>query len=323
MKNVVLIGGGTGLSCMLKGIKYIKDINFSVIVSVADSGGSTGKIRKECNLPAVGDIRKIISALADNEGLLKELLDYRFTTQNEQNSLFNHSLGNLIIAALTDIKGDFYKGIQTLSEIFKINGDIIPVSNDENLTLKAFYTDKTSQEDEHNIPQPNKKIDYVTYSNVEKLIPNKKAIIAINRADYIIFGPGSLYTSILPNIIFPEIKNAIVKNESAQLIYLSNIVTQPGETDNMDIVDHLQAIEKHLDFKRKVDLVIINNRLPSANVIEHYKNFNSQLLYDNDKLKNSDYKYIMCDLLNKNNKLLIRHDYNKISVIFQKILQEV
>lgn len=322
MKNVVLIGGGTGLSCILKGIKDIKSINFSVIVSVADSGGSTGKIRKECNLPAVGDIRKIISALADDEGLLKELLDYRFANLKKEDILFDHSLGNLIIAALCDMKKDFYQAVETVSRVFKINGEIIPVSDSHNLTLKAIYDDGSCEIHEHNIPNISKKIDFVTYDNNSDIRSNPKAALAIKRADLIIFGPGSLYTSIFPNIIFNDIKQAIINNTTAQLIYLSNIVTQPGETTGMDVVDHLQAIEKHLDNKRSVDLVVVNKKIPENKLIEHYQKTNSELLLINKKLESSKYKYLGANLLNKNNKLLIRHDYNKIRIVFNKIFNK-
>lgn len=321
MKEVVILGGGSGLSAILKGIKEIPGINLSVIVSVADDGGSTKVIRKEFNVPAVGDLRQVIISLSSSEHILKDLMNYRFNSKNNKNStLHNHSLGNLIILALIKISGSFYNGIQMISDVLKVNGSIYPISNNSNIKLEAEYTDGTKTIGEHKIPNPKKRIKTIRYVNLDKIKTNPIAIEKTKKADYIIFSVGSLYTSIIPNLIAPGIKEAILQNEKATLIYLANIMTQNGETHGMTIYDHVKEIEKYLDYGI-IDKVIVHKDKISNKLVEKYKKENSDILLADQDLLNSHVDVIAASLINNNETRFIRHDFKKIKKIFSKIFE--
>lgn len=311
MKNVVIIGGGTGISSVLEGIKEIENINLKVIVAVSDSGGSTGDIRKEYNIPAIGDIRKVASTLSENKEIFDLIMNYRFKTPDKNSTLNNHSLGNLFITALIETEKDFYSGIKNLSKILKIKGEIIPVTDYPNLTLKAIYEDLSESIGEHNIPNLNKSISDITYLNLDSIKPNRRAIEAILEANFIIFSPGSLYTSIIPNFIIPGIREAILQNNKAKIIYISNIVSQPGETTNYSAYNHINAIEKFLKYGI-IDLVVINSQIPSDELLNRYQESNSNFIFADEKIKSSHVKVIQFPLLDNNNKLNIRHDSKKI-----------
>ncbi len=320
MKNIVIIGGGTGTTPLIKGIKDINDINLSVIVTVADSGGSTGRIRDEYNLPAMGDIRQVLIALSKNEDILMELVKYRFKESNKTGSLNSHSLGNLIITAMVDIKHDFYTGIKYLSNVFKIKGEIVPLTDNANVQLCATYSDGTTQTKEHLIPNTNKRIKTITYVDNDFEV-NQRAIDVILEADYIIFGCGSLYTSLIANLCVPKIKQAIITNKKAKVIYFCNLVTQPNETDNMTAYDHVKAIEDHLEYGC-IDSVIINNKKVSNTIYEKYKNSNQKFIFADQKLLDSHCEVIEASLIDNNNEDLLRHDVKKIRKVMKKIIME-
>lgn len=322
MKNVVIIGGGTGTSSLIRAIKDINNIKLSVIVTVADSGGSTGRIREEYNLPGIGDIRQVLIALSHHEGILTDLMKYRFKESRfkEQGNLSNHSLGNLIIASLIDIKQDFYSGIKYLSDVFNVKGEIVPITDNPNIQLCATYSDGTKQIKEHLIPSSNKKIEKISYENQDFEI-NPRAITVLSEADYIIFGCGSLYTSLIANLCIPKIKNEIIKNEKAQLIYVCNLVTQPNETDNMTAYDHIKAIEDHLSYGC-IDTVIINNKKVNSEIFEKYKKANQNFIFADDKLLDSHCEIIQASLIDNNNESFIRHDVKKIKKVLKTIIKE-
>ncbi|MCR4633169.1 MAG: YvcK family protein [Erysipelotrichaceae bacterium] len=264
MKNVVAIGGGHGLSAILSGIRDIEDIKISAIVTVADDGGSTGRLRKRYTIPAMGDIRNVILALSDSEPLLHELLNYRFEGEDNMD-IAGHSLGNLILTALTNMTGSFDEAIRITSEMVKVKGEIIP-STLQNVTLFARMDDDTIVKGEANIPSLIHNIGSVFYQTPVK--GNEKAVKAIEEADLILYGIGSLYTSILPNTIIPEI-NAALHRCKADKVYIANCMTQSNETYNYDLKAHLDAFDKH---KTPVDKVLMHSdRIPEMNRMRYQR----------------------------------------------------
>lgn len=322
MKNIVFFGGGTGLSSILKGIKEIQDINISAIVTVADSGGSTGILRKEYNVPALGDIRQVLISLSNKEDFLNQLMKYRFEKNPDAISLKDHSLGNLIIYSFIDIKNSFYDGIHYLSEIFKITGEIIPVTDYAKCELRAFYTDGTFMDSEDKIPSEVKKIDNITYCDIEKINVNPLALHAINNADVIVFSCGSLYTSVIANLALPQIKNALILNKEKAFVYISNIVTQPNETRDMDALDHIKEIEKYLQHGI-IDAILMNNTKPLSTLVDKYKNANSKLILPDERIYNSHCSVYEASLIDDSNLLNIRHDYKKLKKLFIQYLKEI
>ena len=308
MKNVVVIGGGHGLSTILKGIKTVNDINISAIVTVADDGGSTGRLRERYTIPAMGDIRSVMLALSDSEPLVHDLMNYRFTGVDE-NDISGHSLGNLILTALTNMSGSFDQAIKTASDFLKVNGKIIP-STLQSVTLFARMEDGTIVEGERNIPNEKQYIDEVFYKTEVKAKP--EAIKVIENADLIIYGIGSLYTSILPNTIIPGISEAL-NSCKAKKIYFANSMTQASETYNFDLKDHLDALRKH---NTPVDIVVAHNNVIPSEIVDRY------LLRDCIEVKdngNCKVEVIKADLLNFD-KGLVRHDPIKIRKVIEGLL---
>ncbi|MCF0106900.1 MAG: YvcK family protein, partial [Holdemanella sp.] len=252
MKKIVVIGGGTGLSSMLMGMKRIKNVDLTAIVTVADDGGSTGRIRDIYNVPAVGDIRHVLCAMSldEDEHLFSDLMNYRFEGNED---IGGHNLGNLIFLALMNTTGSFIGAIEAISKVLKVKGKIVPSTLD-NITLYAMMEDGTLVRGEKNIPDVCNTVDHVFYQR--HVQPYRPAIEAIREADLIIYGIGSLYTSIMPNLIIREISEEIQKKKCPK-IYFCNAMSQPGETDGYSVEDHIRAIEKH-SFKEAVDMVIVN-----------------------------------------------------------------
>ncbi len=308
MKNVVVIGGGHGLSTILKGIKKIDDINISAIVTVADDGGSTGRIRQRYSIPAMGDIRSVLLALSQSDYFLQELMNYRFEG-NDNTDISGHSLGNLILTALTNISGSFDEAIKIIADLLKVKGKIIP-STLQYTSLYATMDDGTKVKGENNIPSLIHNIDTVFYQ--DKVKANPEAIEAINNADLIIYGIGSLYTSILPNTIIWGISKAL-QNSKATKAYLVNCMTQSNETYNYDLKDHLDAFEKH---HTPVDLVVIHNNEIPKQILDRYARSNSIEVKNNG---NCDKKILEYDLLTFEDGL-VRHDSDKIRKLVESLL---
>ncbi len=298
MKNVVVFGGGNGLSTTLKGIKSIKGINISAVVTVADSGGSTGEIRKHYNSPALGDLRRVVVALSKKESPLNDLMEYRFPDAGLESPFNNHSLGNIIMLALNNING-FYEGIRTLSNIFNVCGEVVPLTNDVSCDIQARYSDGTNAVKEHNIPNKSKKIEEISYVNKEDIKVNPRVLEVIENADLVVFSFGSLYTSIIASFILPEVKNALIKNKDKKFAYLCNIMTQPGETDEMTAYEHIQAIEKHLEYGI-IDYVVINNEIPNDTLIKKYKEAGSSIILPDKKIRDSHCNVLELSLIDNN-----------------------
>lgn len=315
--KIVLIGGGTGLSVLARGLKSYP-IDITAIVTVADDGGSTGKIRDEMDMPAPGDVRNVLAALSDIEPTLEALFQYRF----DEDKISGHSLGNLLIAAMTNITHDFGHAIKELSRILNIKGRVIP-STISSVSLNAEMEDGEIVSGESNIPMKNKKIKRVFLEppNVE---PMDEALEALLEADLIVMGPGSLYTSVISNLCVQGIARAIVQSEAKKL-YVSNIMTQPGETDDYTVTDHVKAIHSQLGDK-SLDFVIANQIDFDQKILNRYQAKGAKPVYcDEAELSREGVKVVT----GKNLALIsqddyVRHDTEMLATLIYEIaLQEV
>lgn len=260
--KLVLIGGGTGLSVLARGLKDFP-IDITTIVTVADDGGSTGKIRNEMDIPAPGDIRNVISALSDSESTIERLFQYRF----KENQVEGHSLGNLLIAALTNMNDDFGHAVKELSKILNIRGRVIPSTN-SSVRLNAVMEDGEIVYGESKIPKKNKKIERV-FLEPENVEPMEEAVEAIEDADLIVLGPGSLYTSVISNLCVKGIADSLL-NCDAPKLYVSNVMTQPGETNHYTALDHVEAIHNHMG-RQCINYAICSIQTFNTDVLQRYK----------------------------------------------------
>lgn len=264
--KVVAIGGGTGLSSLLRGLKRFTT-NITAIVVVSDDGGSSGRLKKEMpslSLPP-GDIRNCLAALADEEPLMTKLLQYRFDEATAPD-LAGHSFGNLLIAALEDITGDFEQAIRETSRVLAIRGKVLPPTL-ESVKLCAQLQDGTNVCGESTISKSTTPVDYV-YLDPPTPEPLQEALDAIEQADLIVIGPGSLYTSLIPNLLVPGVAQAIAEAQCLRA-FVCNVMTQPGETGGMSAADHVEAILRHVE-RPVFEYVILNNQRPQRSILERY-----------------------------------------------------
>lgn len=311
MKKIVVLGGGHGLSILLKGIKEIEDVDISAIVTVADDGGSTGRLRERYDIPAMGDIRNVLIALAGKKSLLGDLMAFRFEGESEED-IEGHNLGNLILTAITQMQGSFGLAINTLSDLLEVKGHILP-STLERVTLYALMDDDTIVKGEANIPSFNHHISKVFYDHDVKA--DEKAVKAILDADVILYGTGSLYTSILPNIIMPGMKEALAKT-NAKRVYFANCMTQDNETFDYDLDRHVEALLYH---GAPVDLIIRHNDVIPDEIRQHYLESNSIEVVNGGSLDIEVQERNLLDFSSG----LVRHDPAKIRVAVEKLLEEL
>lgn len=279
MKKVVVLGGGTGMSTLLKGLKLFP-LDITAVVSVCDDGNSTGRLREEFNIPAVGDIRKVIVSLSETEPLFEKLLNYRFQTTSD---LDGHTVGNLLLTALINISGNMSDGIKTIEKVLKLKGKVLPLTEDSP-TLIADMKDGSSIKGEHHITESMKEIQKVYYE--KKPSVNPEVIKEIKKADLIILSMGSLYTSIIPNLLIPEVVSAIDESK-AKIMYICNMMTQPGETDHFKVTDHIHIINEYLGDK-KIGIVVANKGIISKNILTKYETLEQkeQVILDRKNIKN-------------------------------------
>ena len=316
-KKVVVFGGGTGISYLLRGLKDFP-VDITAVITVSDDGRSTGKLRKEFHTPAVGDIRKVITNLSQIDEPIKEMMSYRFKTSSD---LDGHAVGNLILTAMLDITGSLKDSIAHLSKILDVRHTVLPISEDSNLTLMGLDTDGNVIEGEEEITQAHRKFEKIFYKKEPKVLP--EVLTAIENADLIIFSMGSLYTSVLPNIICKEVKKAFNKAK-APIMYLSNIVTQPGETDGFTVGDHVKLLNKYLDAK-KVDVVIASNSKISEAMAKKYESEEQKdpVLIDYDELNNIGVELIEDDLMIIDKDNTLKHNSLKLSsLIFSYLMRK-
>ncbi|MEJ8548082.1 uridine diphosphate-N-acetylglucosamine-binding protein YvcK [Brevibacillus borstelensis] len=260
--RIVVIGGGTGLSVLLRGLKHAP-VHITAIVTVADDGGSSGRLREELDMPPPGDIRNVLTALADTEPLMEKVMQYRFSTGT---GLAGHNLGNLLLAAMNEITGDFVTAVKKLSDVLAVRGDVLPAST-QSLRLIAEMEDGSIIAGESQIPLTGKRIKRV-FLDPEDAVPLSEALLAIEDADAILIGPGSLYTSILPNLLVRGLF-AAVKNSTAPKMYICNVMTQPGETDGFSASKHVEVLYDHVGGPF-LDTVIVNSAAIPGRTLEKY-----------------------------------------------------
>ena len=315
MKKVVVLGGGTGLSTLLRGLKQFP-IDITAIVTVSDDGRSTGKLRQEFNVPAVGDIRQVIVALSETEPLVQKLLNYRFKTNSDLNG---HALGNLLLTGLINVAGNLSTSIESLGKILNLKGKVLPLTED-NVILMAEMEDGKIIEGEHNITEYDKNIKKIFYKEEPKVLD--EVIYEIEHADLIILSMGSLFTSLLPNLICKEVISAI-DNSKAKVMYVCNMMTQPGETDDYKASDHIKVINSYLGNK-KVSSIIVNNGRISKKIKEKYATLEQkdQVVYDKSNLKDLNLQIIYDNFVKIEDDVL-RHNVAKLGFhVYSYLIKE-
>lgn len=312
--KVVAIGGGTGLSVLLRGLKRYP-INITAIVTVADDGGSTGRLRTQFDLPAMGDIRNVIAALSDVEPLVEELFQHRFQSGEGLNG---HTLGNLLLAAMSNITGDFAYAVQEISKVFNVRGEVLPSTND-NLVLHAEYVDGTFMSGESKIPIENKVIKKV-FITPEDAVPLPRTLKEIQEADLIVLGPGSLFTSIIPNLLIEDIKKELIKSK-AKKVYVCNVMTQFGETNNYSASDHIRALYNHVEAPFLDGIIVNNGKIPKELQSLYLKEFAKPVVVDDEILAEFDVEVIKENIV-RFDQDVIRHDTWKVSsILVEKYLK--
>jgi len=303
--KIVAIGGGTGLSTLLRGLKEYS-ANITAIVTVADDGGSSGRLRREIGVLPPGDIRNCVAALADEEKLLTELFQYRFQAGD---GLTGHSFGNLFLTAMSDITGDLEQAIATSSKVLAVRGRVLPATLSD-VRLWAELEDGRRIEGESNIPTAKGKISTIgCIPSAPPALP--AALKAIEEADYIIMGPGSLYTSVIPNLLVPEIRGAIART-TAPRIYVCNIMTQPGETEGYSVADHIRAIDT-ICGQQLFDAILVHRRVPSAQALIRYAQEDSHPVFlDREEVLRQGRRIVAANIMHEENGY-VRHDHQRLA----------
>lgn len=314
-KKIVVFGGGTGLSYLLKGLKDFP-LDITAVITVSDDGRSTGKLREEFHAPAVGDIRKVLSSLSSTSQNIKNMLEYRFDTTSD---LDGHALGNLILISLLNITGSLKESINELCTLLDIKNKVLPLTEDANVTLMAEMMDGSVIEGEASITKSDKKVKRLFYKEQPEVLEEVK--VAIKEADLIIFSMGSLYTSIFPHIISDDIREALDEVKTP-IMYLCNIVTQPGETDDFTVSDHVNLINNYLG-KHKLDVVIASNSKISDAMALRYANEEQKdpVKIDYPVLSKLDTEFIEADLLTVDDNTLKHHSRKLSALIFSYLMK--
>lgn len=306
-EHLVVIGGGTGLSTLLRGMKEYTS-NITAVVTVADDGGSTGRLIREFDIPAPGDIRNCLAALADSEPLMNTLLQYRF--REASSPLEGHSFGNLLLTAMASITGDFETAVRETSRVLAVRGRVLPATQGR-VALRAVMVDGTVVDGESAITKAalGQPIHRVRLCPPDARPPDE-VIQAILDADCVVLGPGSVFTSIIPNLLVEGIAQALQETEAVR-VYVCNVMTQPGETAGFAASDHVRAIVDHVG-KRLFDHVLVNNRTPHEDVLRRYAEANAFWVRpDVEKIQQMGYHVVAADLMSDAN--LIRHDPQRLT----------
>ncbi|HIY56827.1 MAG TPA: YvcK family protein [Candidatus Tetragenococcus pullicola] len=295
--KIVVIGGGTGLPVILKSLRN-QGVDITAVVTVADDGGSSGELRDSITtITPPGDLRNVLIALSDMPKLYEDIFQYRFHEGDK--FLANHALGNLIIAGMSEMRGSTYEAIQLLSKMMHVDGKVYP-SSDEPLILQAVFEDGTTAIGESKIAIDRKTIDHVFVKNqANNELPKaaRKVVSSIMEADMIVLGPGSLFTSILPNLMIPEIGEALIKT-NAETIYICNIMTQKGETEHFTDAEHVKVLHQHLG-QPFIDTVLVNiEKVPEGYMdFEIYDEYLVQVKHDFQGLRNQGCRVVSTDFL--------------------------
>lgn len=304
--KIVAIGGGTGLSTLLRGLK-VYSANITAIVTVADDGGSSGRLRQEFGVLPPGDIRNCLAALADEEKLLTELFQYRFKAGE---GLLGHSFGNLFLTAMSDITGDLERGVAASSKVLAIRGQVLPATLSD-VRLWAELSDGRRIQGESKITEAGGTI--VKIGCIPENPPALPAAIkAIKEADYIIMGPGSLYTSVIPNLLVPEIADAIAASEAPR-IYVCNIMTQPGETQGYTVADHIRAIDAACG-RPLFNAVLVHKKSPSARALIRYAQQQSHPVFvDREAIAQLGRRIVLANVMHEDETGCVRHNSERLA----------
>lgn len=312
--KIVVIGGGTGLHSLLRGLKKFSS-NISAIVTVSDDGGSSGRLRDELNILPPGDIRQCIAALADSETAVADLFSCRFESAG---SLKGHSVGNLLLAAMTELKGgDFYQAVKELSKVLAVRGRVLP-STLERVTLCAEMADGTVIRGESSITEASSAVSRVFLTPADcRALP--EAMDAIMEADLVVVGPGSLFTSIIPNLLVKDLLHTL-RRTPAPIVYVCNVMSQPGETDGYSASDHAAQIIKLLG-EQSIDTIVLNNKYPSRLLDKYRAEGAEPVQVDREKLGRLGInRLVMEDLISEEQ--LVRHDPDKLAECIMRIARE-
>lgn len=314
-KKIVLLGGGTGASTILRGLKYFP-VDITAVITVSDNGKSTGRLRKEFSTPAVGDIRHVLSNLSTLPSEVKDIMEYRMSTYSDLNG---HAMGNLILTAFYQKTGSLKKSIEYFSQLLGVEHTVLPLSEDC-LTLMGETEDGEIIEGEDEITHANKQYKRIFYK--EEPTISHEVLEAIDQSDLILLSMGSLYTSIMPHLICKEVVNAIQKSK-AKVMYVCNAMTQPGETDNFGVSDHVKTLEKYLG-ENSIDCVIVSNTILPQEILDKYSREEEKDLVkiDYENIKNGHYEVLEDDLLITDDGT-IKHDSLKLSsIIFSYLMRK-
>ena len=313
-KKVVILGGGTGTSFVLKGLKYFP-VDITAVITVSDDGSSTGRLRKEFSTPAVGDIRKVLSNLSTLPDEVRDVMEYRLSTYSELNG---HALGNLILTSLISETGSLKTSIEYLSKILDVKHKVLPLS-EEYLTLMGETTEGDIIEGEEEITKAGRKYKRFFYKDPPHVLP--EVFEAIENADLIILSMGSLYTSVMPHIICEDVVTAI-NNAKAKVMYICNAMTQPGETDGFGVSDHVNVLEQYLG-KNTIDVVIASNTVIPKAMLKKYETEEQkdQVPIDYENIRKARYELIEDDLLTTTDGTIKHNSLKLSSVIFSYLMR--
>lgn len=313
-KKIVVFGGGTGITQLLSGLKLFP-VDITAVITVSDNGASTGKLREEFLMPGMGDIRKVISSLSNSPEKIKRLLEYRFDTYSDLNG---HPIGNLILVGMYNITGSLKESIEALSDFLDIRHKVLPISEDL-LTLVGETLDGEKIVGEHNITEARKKYKRLFYEEEPHIV--KEVIDAILDADMIIFSMGSLFTSVIPHLISRQVTNAIDKSR-ARIVYTANAVTQPGETDNFKVSDHVNVLNSYLG-KRKIEYVLASITDIPHDIVKKYETKEQKDLVPVDlrTLEIMGCRIYTSDMIKIENNM-IRHDSLRLATLIFNCLME-
>ena len=313
-KKIVVLGGGTGTSTILKGLKYFP-VDITAIITVSDDGRSTGRLRKEFEIPAVGDIRHVLSNLSTLPDEVKNVMEYRLSTYSDLNG---HSIGNLILTSLYKETGNLKTSIEVMSKLLRVEHKVLPISEDY-LTLMGETEDGKIIEGEAEITAAKEHYKRIFYKKEPNILP--EVFDEIKKADLIILSMGSLYTSLLPHLICKDVSTAIAKSK-AKVMYICNVMTQPGETDNFGVSDHIKTLEKYIG-ENTIDAVIVSNNVLPKKLLEKYstEEQKDQVKIDYENIDREKYEIIESDLLTTADGT-IKHDSLKLSsIIFYYLMR--
>lgn len=309
--NIVAIGGGTGLATILRGLKH-KTSRITAVVTVTDDGGSSGRLVVDKQILPPGDIRNCLVALADAEKTMTDLFQHRF--EGASGSLSGHSVGNLILAAMFDITGDFDKAVAEISRVLAIRGRVLP-STLERVRLRAEMEDGSMICGETKIAQSRLRVRRI-YLDPEDAKPMESVLDAIAEADIIIIGPGSIYTSVLPPLLVQDIASAVAES-SAEKLYLCNVMTQPGESDGFTASDHVRAIEANVG-RRVFDCVLVNKAMPTQVMLARYAQSGQEFVEpDVDRIRAMGLRVISANLISETD--LVRHDPMRVAEAVMRV----